>query len=151
MRLSSIAESPSSVAGSVRESMNGAGSKSLPPWVVSRSTAKCRKGVLPALSVMNKLHQRPYDATRLYNVELMGYDNCYENLDLTVDRRFLVKDALRVLMQALFLPFFVLFPPIWWMQIIKKFCCKYCKCCSDSFEIEPRYRPVGHFVSDFEV
>ena len=46
----------------------------------SRSTVNCHVGVLPALSVMNKLHQQPYDGSRVYNVEIMGYDECFENL-----------------------------------------------------------------------
>ena len=42
------------------------------------STVECHEGTLPALSVMNKLHQQPYDGSRVYNVEIMGYDECFE-------------------------------------------------------------------------
>lgn len=102
--------------------------------------------VLPALSVMNKLHQRPYGVWRLYNVELVGYDDCHDNLDLVVNREVMWRDALRVLMQAAFLPFFILFPPIWWLRVFKEICCT-----CGGLEIEPRYRPLGDFVRDFEV
>ncbi len=97
-------------------------------------------GVLPALSVMNRLHQQPYDGSRVYNIELMGYDECYENLDLVVDRRGLWKDAFLVFLQSLLLPLFVLFPPISWM----KGCCP-----KKRFSVKPRYRPVGSMVPDF--
>ena len=126
------------------------------PRSASRSTVQCHEGVLPALSVMNKLHQQPYDGSRVYNVELMGYDECFENLDLVVDRRGLWKDALRVFMQSMLLPFFILFPPIWWLKLFKTLkCCNCCKCglccCRKEFKVRPRYRPVRSMVPDFEV
>ena len=96
-------------------------------------------GVLPALSVMNKLHQQPYDGSRVYNIEIMGYDECYENLDLVVDRRGLWIQALCILLQALFLPFFIIFPPI---LIIKLF--------NNDFNVKPRYRPVGDMIPNFD-
>ena len=105
-------------------------------------------GVFPALSVMYRLHQQPCGDSRagLINVELMGYDECYQNLNLLVDRtrNGTKKDSLLVLMllvilQCIFLPFFVLIPPI---AIIK--------CFNPNFKITPRYRPGGALSDPFE-
>lgn len=94
-----------------------------------------RKDTLPALSVVNKLHQQPFDKHRGYNVELMGYDECFNNLDTKVNRECLCADALRVLIQALFLPFFTVHP---WLKLCRK-------------KIRPRARPVDPAVPQFEV
>eukprot|EP01084_Bolivina_argentea_P068832 125283_1 len=105
-------------------------------------------GILPALSVMYRLHQQPCGDSRagLINVELMGYDECYQNLNLTVDtyRSGTWKDSfivmtLLVLVQCLFLPIFVVIPPI---SIIK--------CCAPKFKVRPRYRPGGALSDPFE-
>eukprot|EP01083_Nonionella_stella_P070475 188592_1 len=102
-----------------------------------KSSTKYHDGVLPALSVMNKLHQQPYVKSRVYNIEIMGYDECYENLDLVVNRTFYRTDAFLVILQALFLPLFILIPPIVWRR-----------CCTKS--PRPRYRPVGSSVPLFD-
>eukprot|EP01083_Nonionella_stella_P123482 372063_1 len=114
------------------------------PLVVDRDIDLPKKqelheGILPTLSVMNKLHQQPYSGSRLYNIEIMGYDECYENLDLKVDRNGLWCDAFLVFIQALFIPFFILFPPIWWI-----------KCFDKDFAVKPRYRPVGELIPNFD-
>ena len=107
--------------------------------------------MLPALSVMNKLHQQPFEGSRAYNVELMGYDDCAENLDLIVGRETHLSSAFGVFIQALFLPFFVLVPPIRWIQIYDEwigcYCCNNKKCCN----VRSRVRPVESEKFQFEV
>ena len=104
------------------------------------STAEVRKATLPALSVLNKLHQQPYHKHQVYTVELMGYDECFNNLDSKVNRETWWCDAFRVWIQSLFLPLFVAIPPRWWIQCFKK-----------DFKIRPRARPVDTMVPQFEV
>jgi len=111
-------------------------------------------GTLPALSVMNKLHRQPCGRSegKVFNVELMGYDQCFENLDLTVDRRRLwmdCGDAIRVCLQFLFLPFFIVIPPVRWLPLFQTMgsCCR---CCRNQFRIRPRCRPIGDREPEFE-
>eukprot|EP01084_Bolivina_argentea_P218371 370595_1 len=94
--------------------------------------------VLPALSVMKRLHQQPYDRWRTYRVEIFGYDECYENLDLVIDRQIMWKDALLVFMQCTFLPVFVAVPPM-----------KFIQCCCKQFKFKPRHRPFGQVDPEF--
>lgn len=109
----------------------------------AQSTAKLHDGTLPALSVVNKIHQQPYDKHRVYNVELVGYDECFKNLGSKVNRETLWCDAFRVLIQALFLPFFTMFPPRMWLWLLNK-------CCDFDYKIRPRARPVDSMVPQFE-
>ena len=105
-------------------------------------------GVRPALCVMYRLAGEPSGDSRagLMNVELMGYDECYQNLSLTVDTyhsgswtdgKYML--AFLVLIQCLFLPFFILFPPY---EIITFF--------NTKFKVTPRYRPVGAISDPFK-
>lgn len=102
----------------------------------SSPTSRLHDGTLPALSVVNKIHQQPYAKHRLFKVELMGYDECFNNLDSRVNRKTLWCDALGVFIQALLLPLFVAIPLRKWIKFFKT------KLCHKKFEITPRARPV---------
>eukprot|EP01084_Bolivina_argentea_P151499 264425_1 len=90
---------------------------------------------LPALSVMKRLHLQPFIGSRVYNVEIFGYEECYENLDLVVDRKIMWFDAFLLFTQFVFLPFFVAIP---FLSIIK--------CFKKDFKLKPRYRQIGDLM-----
>eukprot|EP01084_Bolivina_argentea_P015085 28218_1 len=87
-------------------------------------------GTLPALSILKKLHMQPIGDYNVFNVEIHGYDSCYKNLDLIVDRTPYWRQAVYVLVQCILLPIFILIPPI-----------KIRKWLTDK-TVAPRYRPV---------
>eukprot|EP01084_Bolivina_argentea_P248161 415082_1 len=78
------------------------------------------RGKLPALSVMEGLNLKSYDEGHVYRVEMVFYDECYQNLPFIVDRTPHYKDIFLTLLQLLFLPFFTVYPP---QQISNSRCC----------------------------
>eukprot|EP01084_Bolivina_argentea_P187927 323613_1 len=84
----------------------------LPEMQRSKTMIYPTQQTLPSYAVMKGLHKQPTDENPevLFNVELMAYDNCWHNLDLVVDRKFQYLDCLLLLVQFMFLPFFVAYP-----------------------------------------
>ena len=74
---------------------------------------------LPSLEIMKRLHHQLWSGNVLYNIEIFGFDDCYNDLDLIVSRKFRWKSAIWLLIQLLFLPIFVLIPLTW---ILQKLC-----------------------------
>jgi len=93
----------------------------------------------PSWTVMKTLHKHPYKKSLVYNVELLNYNDCWENLDLVVDRKILWKYLFLVFLQFLCLPFFVVFPL---RNLVL--------CFNPTFQVKPRYRPPIDTVIDFE-
>eukprot|EP01084_Bolivina_argentea_P182768 315473_1 len=60
---------------------------------------------LPSYCIMKTLHKEPTESNFeiLYNIELMAYDNCWDDLDLVIDRKFDIYGCLLLILQFIFL------------------------------------------------